>query len=159
MVSRSCCKVPRFQALHFHQCCLPTVHLAHGNRHCAVRKDQRHCSSWAPCLPVIRGLNWPAFLTTVSHAKLDLLHAKTQSSQKIHLILLRTYKTLLVNIPLALKYYLCTKMFPLFLDVGKIQASPWGGGNTLSAPGLKKVASGMFVTLQLVNQKKMCYRS
>lgn len=31
-------------------------------------------------------------------------------------------------------------MFSLFLDAGKILASPWGGGYTFSAPGLKKVA-------------------
>lgn len=33
---------------------------------------------------------------------------------KRHTISLRTYNTLLVNTSLALKYYLCTKMFPLF---------------------------------------------
>jgi len=32
------------------------------------------------------------------------------------------------------------------------------GWDTLTAPGLKKVASGLFVILQLVKQKKMCYR-
>lgn len=36
---------PEASVMHFHQCYLPAVHLAHGNGHCAVRKDQRHCSS------------------------------------------------------------------------------------------------------------------
>lgn len=94
-----------------------------------------------PCIPGIRGQDPPAFLATVSHAKLHSLHAKTQSSQKTHLIFLKTYKTLVVNISWALKCYLCTKMFPLYLDAGKTLASPWGGGIHLFSTRAEKSSS------------------
>lgn len=111
-----------------------------------------------PCIPGIRGQDPPAFLATVSHARLHSLHAETQSSQKAHLVFLKLYKTLELGISWALKCYLCTKIFSLFLDVGKIVASPWSGGYTFSAPGLKNVGAAFSVLLQMVNQQKMCYR-
>lgn len=64
VVSHSCSKVLSLQTQCFHQCYLPTAHLAHGR--CAGRKDQGTFLPELFCIPGIRGKDPPAFLATVS---------------------------------------------------------------------------------------------